>query len=170
MRRNSEAGPAEAWTRRRLGLLLPLLALGGCSGPAPPPPPPPGVVMLDITAASNNNPDREGRPSPVVVRVYQLGAPTKFTQSDYFQLFEHESAALGPDLVGRDELEIAPRETKKLTIPLKPSGRFIGIAVSYRDIAAASWRTLSEEVPPSGTTVLTATLRSLTVTLEKARP
>src|SRR5258708_35444995 len=133
-------------TRRRafaffLGTGLSLIT--ACSGS-----PPPGTVDLTISAADDINPDAAGRPSPVVLRIYQLAAGTQFQAADFFQLFDKETPTLGPDLAAREEVTVAPGSTRKITIPLKPNAQTIGIAASFRDIDRASWRAAVDVAPP----------------------
>ena len=60
---------------RCLASLLILLAAAGCaSGPKKP-----AEVRLALQASADTNPDASGRPSPVVVRVYQLKNDAAFT-------------------------------------------------------------------------------------------
>jgi type VI secretion system protein VasD len=132
-----------------------------CSGS-----PSPGIVELTVSAANDINPDAAGRASPVVLRVYQLAAGTQFQAADFFQLFEKETPTLGPDLVAREELTVAPGDTRKLTITLKPNAQTIGIAASFRDIDHASWRA-AMDVPPSKKSKLNAEVKKLQVTLAK---
>jgi type VI secretion system protein VasD len=151
-------------TRRRafavfVGAGLSLIT--ACSGS-----PSPGIVELTVSAANDINPDAAGRASPVVLRVYQLAAGTQFQAADFFQLFEKETPTLGPDLVAREELTVAPGDTRKLTITLKPNAQTIGIAASFRDIDHASWRA-AMDVPPSKKSKLNAEVKKLQVTLAK---
>lgn len=138
--------------------------LAACAPAPPPPPPPPGIVELTIKAAADLNPDVSGRASPVIVRVYQLTSPVKFSSADFFALFDREAATLGADLLGREEVAIPPGEERKLTINLKPDATTLGVAASFRDIDKAEWRATSD-VPPHGTTPATAELKQLTITL-----
>jgi type VI secretion system protein VasD len=73
---------------------------------------------------------------------------------------------LGPDLVAREEVTVAPGDTRKVTITLKPNAQTIGIAASFRDIDHASWRA-AMDVPPNKTTKLKAEVKKLQVTLAK---
>jgi type VI secretion system protein VasD len=154
-------------TRRRVlavaaAAVLPLI-VAGCGGG----PPSPGMVELTINAAADINPDGSGRASPVVIHVYQLAAPTQFQTVDFFQLIDKEQAALGADLVAREEVTIAPNGTQVLTLTLKPNTQSIGIAASFRYIEKASWRAVMQ-VPPTKTTKLKADVTKLEVTLAKS--
>lgn len=128
-------------------------------------PPPPGVVDLSIKAAEDINPDGDGKPAPALVRVYQLASPVKFENADFFLLFEKEKETLGADLVGREEIAVAPGETKTLNQPLKPNVTHIGVVAAFRDIDKATWRAVVD-VPPNGTTKLESEVEKLTIDLE----
>jgi type VI secretion system protein VasD len=151
-------------------LVWPALAgaalLGACAK-EPPPPPPPGVIDLAIKADENINPGPDGQPSPALVRVYQLASPVKFENADFFLLFEKEKDTLGPDLLGREEIPVAPGETRTLNQPLKPTATHVGVVAAFRDIDKASWRAIVE-VPPHGTTKLESEVSKLSIGLEPA--
>lgn len=111
-------------------------ALPGCSmfksGPA--------TLNATVVAAAQVNPDARRRPSPVVVRVFELKAPTLFEQADFVSLFEKDQAVLAAELVSREEFVLRPGETKPLTKPLAPETKFIGVMAAFRELERARWR------------------------------
>ncbi|HMK85282.1 MAG TPA: type VI secretion system lipoprotein TssJ [Steroidobacteraceae bacterium] len=113
--------------------------LAACSSP-PPKPPQPVSVKLTIAAGADVNPDSQNRPSPVVIRVYQLKDDAAFKAADFFALYDKEQATLGATLVSRQELELAPAEQRTADYSVSPDTRFIGVAAAYRDIRNAEWR------------------------------
>lgn len=114
------------------------LALPGCSmfsrGPA--------TLSATVVATAQVNPDSRRRPSPVVVRVFELKAPTLFEQADFVSLFEKEQAVLAAELVSREEFVLRPGDTKPLTKPLAPDTKFIGVMAAFRELERARWRAL----------------------------
>jgi type VI secretion system protein VasD len=110
-------------------------------------PPPPTVVALTIKAAASVNPGPDGQPSPIMLRIYQLGGTGSFEKADFFQLNDRDTALLGADLLGKDQAVLTPGETKTMSFEVKPGTRFIGITAAYRDIDKAVWRV---DVPVSG--------------------
>ena len=66
-------------------------------GKAPPPVPPALTIAaapdartaapMTITVSPEANPDRTGRPSPVVVRIYQLKTDAAFTAASFVDLY-----------------------------------------------------------------------------------
>jgi type VI secretion system protein VasD len=108
-------------------------ALPGCSSS-------PAVLTADIVVGAGVNPDVRKRPSPVVVRIFELKAPAQFESADFVSLFEKDQAVLGGDLIGREEMVLRPGENKTLTKTLSPDTKFIGVMAGFREIERARWR------------------------------
>jgi type VI secretion system protein VasD len=136
---------------------------------APPPPAPSAMTIaaagdakikapMTIAASEDANPDSSGRPSPIVVRVYQLKTDAAFTAAEFFPLFDDEQRVLGAELISRDEFVLAPAETRTLDVAFSGEARYVGAVAAFRDIRNAQWRVL---VP--------APRKGLTVAVEKAR-
>ena len=123
-------------------LLVSYGARVGCSSP-PPKPPQPVNVKLTLAASPDVNPDGQNRPSPIVVRIYQLKDDTGFKDADYFALYDKEAATLAAALVSRVEFELAPGEKRTADYAVSPDTRYIGVAAAYRDIRNAQWRAQS---------------------------
>ncbi|HTV80436.1 MAG TPA: type VI secretion system lipoprotein TssJ [Steroidobacteraceae bacterium] len=115
------------------------LVLAGCHS-APPKPVP---ERATLSVAPNVNPDSSGRPSPVVVRIYQLKDEGAFNNADYFALMDKEQETLGPTLVEREEYELQPGETRVLELNVAPEARYLGAIAGFRDIRNAHWKALS---------------------------
>lgn len=135
--------PTQATGRRRgllaaaslgaAGVLTALLS-GCASGPKP------TVLEGSLQASAGVNPSVSKRPSPLLVRVYELKAATAFNNADFVALFQRDQAELGADLVGREEIMLNPGESRPLAKTLAPETRFIGVFAAYRDLERARWR------------------------------
>jgi len=136
--------------RRRLiaGLLAAatLTAMGGCGSKPPkedkPPPAAPPVLRVDVTAAANANRGPAGQGLPIVVRVFELRAQGAFSGADFFSLYDHESKTLGGELIAREELTLAPGQTRQIVKPMDPQTRYLGVLGAFREIDRATWRAL----------------------------
>ena len=115
-------------------------------------------ATMTVAASADTNPDATGRPSPVVVRVYQLKTDAAFSAADFFALFDDDKKVLGPELISRDELELSPSDRKTMEISVATETRFVGAVAAFRDIRNAQWRVL---VP--------ATRKGLALAVERAR-
>ena len=100
------------------------------------------ITKLDIrfTASGDLNPDISGRPSPLVVRLYELKAPSIFEQADFFSLYDYGKETLGPDFVALEELTLKPGEQLDMKLALQNSTNYIAIMGAYRDMNGSNWR------------------------------
>lgn len=121
-----------------LGLLMAAL-LAAC-GSDKEEPPPRATVDMNVVAAPTLNPDLNGRPSPVVVRFYQLATTELFNNVDFFQLFEQDQAALGPTSLARQDHVFQPGQIEKLNIGIKDGVTALGVVVAFRNYDRALWR------------------------------
>jgi type VI secretion system protein VasD len=98
------------------------------------------MVKLSFVVSADVNPDSQNRPSPVVVRLYQLKDDAVFKDADIFTLFDKEQATLAAALVSREEYELAPGEHRAVDLELSRDARFVGVVAAYRDIRNADWK------------------------------
>lgn len=111
--------------------------------PAPPPPKPiPTSVSGHIVAAAALNPSVSQRPSPLVLRLYELRSATAFNQAEFMALYQADQATLGADLVSREEVLLQPGEIRPMGKPLAADTRFIGVVAVYRDLERSRWRAI----------------------------
>lgn len=122
-----------------------LAGLTGCSGQRP------AVVAAivgpketrlngAVAASADVNPDGRRRPSPVLLRLYELKAVAAFNASDFMSLFQRDQAELGADLLLREEFILQPGESRKLDRTLQAQTQFIGVFAAFRDVDRARWR------------------------------
>ena len=106
----------------------------------PPAPPKPSIAELSFVIDANVNPDATGRPSPVVVRIYELKSLAAFNRADFFTLYEKDRELLAADLVNRDEMPLLPGGKPQAITTLRSDTRYLGIVAAFRDIERAQWR------------------------------
>ena len=119
-------------------MLASLLMLCGCSALSPFS----DVTKLDLVLQGSDrlNPDLNGRPSPVVLRLLELKHPVAFENVDFFSLYQRPKEALAPDLVVQEELELRPGESRTLKLSVNEGSRYVGVLAAYRDLPEARWR------------------------------
>jgi type VI secretion system protein VasD len=142
---------------RLLSLAMSLTLTASCSSA-------PALLRGSINADATTNPDARGRPSPVVVRVYELQGLAAFNSADFFSLFEREGETLGADLVGREEFEVSPAETRPYQRQLQPGTRFMGVVAAFRDLENSRWRQ-AVPVPAKGSATVTIGVQARAVTV-----
>lgn len=140
-------------------LFLPML---GCAGA-------PGSKPIDLPAAifvSNDiNPDASGRPSPLVIVLYQLRASDSFVSKDYFSIFDPQGQVLADDLLEREQITVQPGVDRNLPIRMNSSAQYLGVLAAFSDIEAAKWRAVIE-LPLDRTGVAFKGLRSQRVLID----
>ncbi|MBU6956141.1 type VI secretion system lipoprotein TssJ [Pseudomonas sp. CVAP len=132
-----------------------LVLLAGCSSISPY-----STVTklnLKLTASDQVNPDLNGRPSPIVVRLIELKHPVAFENADFFSLYERAKESLSPDLVASEELELRPGETAEFKLSVDSGSRYVGVLAAYRDLRETQWRYVVQ-VTPADLTVAELTL------------
>ncbi|HET9646035.1 MAG TPA: type VI secretion system lipoprotein TssJ [Burkholderiaceae bacterium] len=118
-----------------MAIIAAALSLISCaSGPRP------TRVTGSIAASPAVNPSVSNRPSPLLVRVYELKATNTFNNADFVSLYQRDQSELGADLVAREELMLSPGERRPLARTLAPETRFVGVFAAYRDLEHARWR------------------------------
>ena len=104
--------------------------------------PKPTQVAGTIEASAQVNPSTSKRPSPVLVRVYELKTAAAFSAADFMSLYQRDKTELGGDMLGKDEFVLAPGESKTFAKTLSPDTRFLGVLAAYRDVEHARWRSV----------------------------
>lgn len=117
------------------------------------PSPPQTRIVVHFEAAANLNPDLNNRPSPLVVRLYELRTPDTFTSADFFSLYAKADEVLATVLLEQVELVIKPGEKHSLERTLKPETRHIGLLAAYRDLDNSTWRTVIKISPQTTTNI-----------------
>ncbi|MEG2389732.1 MAG: type VI secretion system lipoprotein TssJ [Pseudomonas sp.] len=123
---------------KTLTALTVLVLLAGCSSLSPYSKV--TKINLKLTGSDQLNPDLNGRPSPIVVRQFELKHPVTFENADFFSLYERAKESLNPDLVASEELELRPGETVEMKLKVEEGSLYVGVLAAYRDLPESQWR------------------------------
>jgi len=135
-----------------ISTLVLLVLLAACGKPVVVEPPRPMNVTIDVKASTAVNPDVEGRPSPLAIRVYQLADSADFMKADLNSLWAGDATILAETLVSRQEFMLAPGASAQGSIKLEPATRVLGVVAAFRDFRSATWRTVQPVPQPPGAT------------------
>lgn len=95
---------------------------------------------LEISAKYDINPDSNGRPSPIVVYIFELSEKTIFESQDFFSIYESYENVLGPDLINKYEVSLTPGKNEIYSTSMSPKTEYLGIVAAFRDIENSHWR------------------------------
>jgi len=125
-------------TRRVLwqgsALAAAMLAYGCAREPEPTP------IDVTLNADAGVNPNEDGKPSPIVVSLYELKGIKAFNNATYFDLMDDEAKALGAELIGSREYEMTPGKEEKYDREISAEATHIGVVAGFRNIQSAKWR------------------------------
>ena len=125
--------------------------LAACGGP-----PKPASVTVAATGGAGMNRGPDGADRPVTLSILRLKDAGSFNSADYFALQEDAAGALGADLIGMDQVAVAPGASVSKTVAVEPEATSLGIIASLRDPTGKIWRTVTPVKPGSNVTVTVA--------------
>nr|WP_319528197.1 type VI secretion system lipoprotein TssJ [Pseudomonas laurentiana] len=95
---------------------------------------------VDIVAALDVNPNLHGRPSPVVLTLYQLSDARTFLKADLSRLADGDEPPVDAAWLARETFQVSPGEWRKHLFVPHPQTRLVGVVAEYRDLDNAQWR------------------------------
>jgi type VI secretion system protein VasD len=108
------------------------------------------VVSVGIIATPHINPEENGEPRPVQVRIYQLKTDVLFRNSSFEQIWKADEEKLGKDLLAKQEFPVFPDSRKAVEFERNPEAEFIAVAGLFRTPKGKQWFTSFELPPPPG--------------------
>jgi len=105
------------------------------------------TVNGSIEAATGLNPSVTQRPSPLMIRIYELKSAAAFNQADFMSLYQSDQVTLGADLLAKEEMMLQPGESRQYTKKLSAETRFVGVFGAYRNLEQATWRSIAAVQP-----------------------
>ncbi|WP_415891234.1 type VI secretion system lipoprotein TssJ [Neptuniibacter sp. SY11_33] len=119
---------------RAMFCMLLFLSLSGClSVEVKDDTPPDSNLALAISAHPLTNLDLSGRPSPTVVRVYQLRKEVDFKEASFFDLYDQDKALLSADLLSREEYVVAPGSFVNHQSVIDPDAHFVAVMAAFQN-------------------------------------
>ena len=122
-----------------ISALLMTAIISGCFSKDPPAAPA-TIINAEVLASDAINPDGEGRPSPIVVRLYELKTLGTFNTVDFFPLYKDEAATLGADLVYREEFSLIPGGKRLYNRTPAADTQYLAVIAAFRNIDQATWK------------------------------
>lgn len=103
-------------------------------------PPKPSTITINVAGGPGMNAGPSGGDRPVTVMVYKLKSTAAFNSADYFTLQGNAAGTLGADLVGSDQIAVAPGKTASKTLTVEPEATALGFVALIREPNGKTWR------------------------------
>jgi len=98
-------------------------------------------LRLKFSVAANVNPDDNGNPSPVIVRMYELKSPDVFSSSNFIDMYEDDKTVLAQDMVTVQRLKyLKPSEQRVENFVLSKDTKYIGLFVEFLKYEDAKYK------------------------------
>lgn len=103
----------------------------------------PREITLTLSVAERVNPTAEGKPSPIMVRLFELADNAQFSSADYFALIGQGGVPLGKEMLTTEEYVLMPGEAKVMRKRLMPTSRYLGVVAGYSRLNGRVWRAIA---------------------------
>ena len=113
-----------------------IVTLLGCGGT------PKQDIFVTLNSTEELNPDPDGTPHSVVVRVYTLKDDDRFKKATFTDLWKRDRDTLGRDLLTWEEVTVHPGSEYPLEfeVELKEDQGFLGVVAFFLEYQGKAWR------------------------------
>lgn len=133
------------------GAALGPLAVGCADAPVEPKAPcDKQFVTLQIYGSGTVNPNENGNPRPVSVRLYQLGSDLKLQNARYDDILLKDKETLGPDIVKADDVTVYPNDLVEIKFERSKEADFLAGVAFFHEPRGQAWKTFYEFPPIPG--------------------
>jgi type VI secretion system VasD/TssJ family lipoprotein len=108
------------------------------------------IVGMTIIASKKINPEDDGSPRPVQLRIYQLKTDNRLLNSSFEQIWKEDKATLQDDLVKVDEFPVYPDTRTEVKFERDQGALFVVGVALFRNPKGRNWWTEFELPPPPG--------------------
>ena len=122
----------------------------------------PYELKLILSASAQLNPDTQGRPSPVQVRLFLTDAQSEIGSKSFEQVFDFAGNVMEPRPLAT--VTMRPGEAKTVVLPAMKSQTLLVIAAAYRDPYQSVWSAVAE-ISPQDTVNASATVGASIVSI-----
>ncbi len=100
-------------------------------------------LTLTFKVESDINPDENKRPSPLIVRMYELKSNKLFNKADFIDIYEQDEATLGADFIAVQKLKrLKPGEDRENSFVLDEKTRFVALYAEFFNYKNARYKVI----------------------------
>jgi len=116
-------------------------------------------LVITFIAGDSINPDDNGTPSPLYLRMYELKTDKQFKTADFIELYEHDKEVLGDSMLGKQRLKrLVPGEKREKNYVLNPDTHFVGLFAEFQKYKNSTYKVIIP-VEPTNVVASSSTVR-----------
>nr|VFJ92259.1 MAG: type VI secretion system protein VasD [Candidatus Kentron sp. H]VFJ93198.1 MAG: type VI secretion system protein VasD [Candidatus Kentron sp. H]VFK00036.1 MAG: type VI secretion system protein VasD [Candidatus Kentron sp. H] len=123
------------------------------------------VVRGEILVSEDVNPDQDGHPAPVRLRIYRLQSHHHFKNADFPSLHDDDERVLATDLIFKEEMTVYPGNRIPFHRAWGPNARYLGVMAIFGTGENAEWRALTDVSRAGGSEAVIVRLQDSSVSL-----
>jgi type VI secretion system protein VasD len=108
------------------------------------------IVGMTVIASPKINPEEDGSPRPVQVRIYQLKADARFLNASFEEIWKDDKGTLQDDLTKVQEFSVFPDTRSEVKFERDESALYVVVVALFRSPKGHNWLTEFELPPPPG--------------------
>ncbi|WP_395344308.1 type VI secretion system lipoprotein TssJ [Ningiella sp. W23] len=89
-------------------------------------------IRVKLTVSQDVNPDPNGRPSPVVLQIFQLTNDSKFQQANLADLLDNHEAMLAAELIKMDRTLASPANNLTYELTVNADTKYLGVLAAFQ--------------------------------------
>jgi type VI secretion system VasD/TssJ family lipoprotein len=97
-------------------------------------------LQLLVQAQRSLNTDARNSSASLALRVYVLRDASGFEKASFDNLYDHDEATLGSNMLARESFHLRPGEARELALELSGDARAVAVFGAFREIEHAQWR------------------------------
>lgn len=110
----------------------------------------PQNIQMVLRGAERLNPNDDGRSLPVVVRIYQLKAITRFEEAEFEAVWHRDREVLADDIIKMEEFYLYPAQRLPRSFRREAAATHVVAMAIFRHPTGQSWRQIYELPPAPG--------------------
>lgn len=98
-------------------------------------------VKIIFYVDANINPDDNGKPAPLFIRLYELKSNKMFEKADFIDLYERDEETLGGDFLSKVSLKpFTPGQDRVEKMVLSPDAQYVGLFAEFLRYKGSSYK------------------------------
>ena len=100
-------------------------------------------LKLTFIIDADINPDDNGKPAPLFIRLYELKSNKMFEKADFIDLYERDEETLGGDFLSKVSLKpFTPGQDRKEKMVVSPDAQYVALFAEFLRYKGSSYKAI----------------------------